>query len=438
MPVTIPYDPSLPLGSVITPDTIASLASTARNHFKSDAISSDFQALLNTQKSLKATRDELQNLGIPTGQLDAEIRKASENVAAASKAYATQKATAADAPATDLPKQQEHPKFESPVDFTKSKLKFVSAISQSVDTQVQYFEMDANPGDRDATAQSIAAFVSRSTILLGRETQARFSSTAHDQVRRVHETSDIVSTLVICASSTRLNESTLSPFVLNVEKGIKVWNKLFPDEEDKLVPTSQGEMTRLALKASAQATSKSYNVVSGATFASGFVGLLHVPRSEGATTLSSTLAGLATRMQGQIDTGEWSLSQDQGSSGIGQDLKSVFATTNVKPIVSLITMQAASSDNGTESNRPSDSASAIAPVTLSETNTDKQGNSLSIDAFNAVLIEYFKGGSEAAPPIGMPSGLYVTEVTKSMLAEAWLAKYHPGTWWNEKQEPTES
>ncbi|MCK0129528.1 hypothetical protein [Erythrobacter sp. F6033] len=88
MPSSIPYDPSLVLGTIVDKDTVATLRQHSETQSRIDVARDHMNALLRMKMSLDMTQRELASLGCETDEIDAmiasseqQVRKAAESLA---------------------------------------------------------------------------------------------------------------------------------------------------------------------------------------------------------------------------------------------------------------------------------------------------------------------------------------------------------------------
>ena len=482
MPSTIPYDPSLNLANVISEEALDIVGKIAIAQAPVDAAQEDLNAMLASKRSLDMTRTELVNLKIDTTAIDTSLTELKTEIATAAGNYATEK-TQAEKTIRGLRKDihSVHSQVESPVDYVKTEIKSMPLAADSMSMDVQYFSLDSAKQHSRTLAQDVAAFVSNSHSFLGiSAAQSQLSSAAQAQVNRQTEAHDITGTLVISVSCTHKNASVLAPFVLNVDKGIRTWNHLFPDG-DKLNPTSRKEMASIALSDDTEGKKK-FSILSGMTFGSSFVGMVHVLNSK-ETKVSQSLESLAVSMQAHMDAGAWFADKSGGfgvNAAFGDEVKSLLSSQNISSHITLISMGVipsmvannvqvgvkqfaefdpkssmeaiASIQNAIVARQSSVSEAADAARTgqkmvsikageikaaLSALKDidDGQNKVLDINSLMTALEDYLKKASESKS--GVPINYYLKDVTKGMLAEMWVAKYFPGKYTTINNDDTE-
>lgn len=173
MPSTIPYDPSLVLGSIVKKETIENVIKISQAQAGPDAAQNHLNSLLATKRSLDMTRTELRQVGIKDTddsmkQLEEEMKKLDVNIGQAAVDYCKEKIEAEKA-IQELRKNisMVNEDYESPIDYVKTQIKSMPLASDSMNMDVQYFSRDENKQDSAAFANSISSFVSATTSWLG-------------------------------------------------------------------------------------------------------------------------------------------------------------------------------------------------------------------------------------------------------------------------------
>jgi hypothetical protein len=323
--------------------------------------------------------------------------------------------------------------------------------------------------------------VSSSNSLLGTNVQRQISSSAQSQASLQTSQHNITGTLVISVSCTHKKAAILAPCILNVDKGIQTWNHLF-GKTDKFNPTSVKEMKEIALADDTEGKNK-FSILSGMTFGSSFVGMVHIVNIT-QTKVVQSLESMATSLQAQMQAGTW-FEEMSGSFGVnstfGNEVKSLLSTQNVTSHVTLITMgvvpsivasnvamgvkkfaefdpkssmeSIASIQNATVTGQSSLGEAADAARTgqkmvslkasdikaslsaLGEID-DKENKVLDMNSLMTALDDYL--GKVPNADSGVPINYYLKDITKGMLAEMWVAKYYPGKYNAIKNDDSES
>ncbi|KAI4178801.1 MAG: hypothetical protein L6R41_008202 [Letrouitia leprolyta] len=480
MPSTIPYDPSLVLANIVSDKALDIVEKISEAQAPVDAAQEDLNAMLASRRSLDMTRTELANLRIPTDALDKALKQVDTDIGGAAATLATTKANA-EVTIRGLRKQirSVHSEVETPVDYVKTEIKSMPLAADSMSMDVQYISADSQQGK--SLAQAVSAFVSKSNSFLGLSAQTQVTAAAQGQVSRQTEEHDLVGTLVISVSCTHKNASVLAPFVLNVDKGIRTWNHLFPGAGDKINPTSLKDMSKIALANDTEGKKK-FSILSGTTFGSSFVGMVHVLKST-ETDVSQTLESTAASLQAQMDAGAW-FEQKSGGFGVnatfGSEVKSLLSSQNITSHITLTSMgvipsivannvkigvkkfaefdpkssmeAVASLQNATVAGQSSVGEAADAARTgqkmvslraadikaslsaLGEID-DGENKLLDINSLMTALEDYLSKAGESTS--GVPINYYLKDITKGMLAEMWVAKYYPGQYMPIQNDDTE-
>jgi hypothetical protein len=225
MPTTIPYDPSLALGNVVHPDTLDLLEQLSQAQAPIDAAQDTMNSLISMKRSLDMTVQELMNMQIDPSDLQKESADVGKQISKAATDYAKTRIKQEQAIQPLKAKVQAvNVEVESPIDYVRTQIKKMPLSSDSLKMDAQYFSFDENKQKAQNTIATIKAFVSESTSFLGDELSTQASTAAAQQVSRQVETHQVAGTLVITASCTHKDAALLAPFVLDVDKAIRVWN----------------------------------------------------------------------------------------------------------------------------------------------------------------------------------------------------------------------
>ncbi|KAH6888395.1 hypothetical protein B0T10DRAFT_488093 [Thelonectria olida] len=468
MPSSIPYDPSLVLANIVDPAVLQNVVDIAAAQAGADEAQEDLNAMIATRRSLDMTKSELVNLGVDVTDLNTELDDLNKRITEAAVKYCKAKIQA-EKDIEPLRKNvySVHSAPESPVDFVKTQIKSMPLSADSINMDVQYFSQDTNAEHTEDFAKQIGGFVSASTGWMGTKVSSQMSTAAQQQVNKQTKQHDISGTLVLSVNCTHKNAAILAPFVLNVDKGIKVWNHYFGDS-DRIDPNNLETMTNLA---KTNETEKKFSIISGVTYGSSFVGMVHVLNSS-KTSSSQDMTSAAASLQVQMDTGAWFESASGGfgvNSSFSSAVKNLLSSQNVTSHVTMICMGAipsivanevklgverfadsdpkasmealASLQNATVADQDSVKQAADAARTGQQMVSMKAGEIkatlsalaeiddgsnkiLDINSMMAALEDYVSKVADATS--GVPINYYIKDITKDMLAEMWVAKYFPG------------
>lgn len=468
MPSTIPYDPSLVLGQIVHPAKLENIEQIAKLQAPADAAEDELNSLLSLRRSLDMTSQELLNLGIQSQDLYAATEDVNKQVAEAAKNYAKAKLAAEKAIQPLKAKiSMISADVESPIDYNKSEIKALPIAADSLKMNVQYFSYDENSQTSSTHAATVSRFVADETKYLGDDFSAEASATAAAQTNSQHERHSLAGTLVISAVCTHKQAQVFAPFIIDVDKGIRAWNRIYPDA---MIKTDLGTMAQIAAQANTP-DEKSITLLSGATYGSCFVGMVHVLNTTDTQT-SETMYSIAAKMQTQFKIGGWFASESGGfgvDSSFSGDVKNLLSSQNISSHCSLITMGSIPSiksnevkgavetfanfdpqknmqalsvlQNATagESNSVDNSANAARTggqmiamqtanvtaalsglSTIDNTNNQILDTASMMTAFDDYIQKCLAGN------IGVPINFYLKPITRSQLAQMWVAKYYPG------------
>ncbi len=474
MPSTIPYDPSLVLGNIVPKDKIDDLKTIADLQKPVDAAQRDLNAMILSKRSLDMTQQEMINMNVELTDLQPlakEIDQLKKDMAAAAVALAGQvvKAQKAIKEARDKQGQKQiEEQVESPIDYNSSEIKKMPLSSDSMVMDAQYFRFELNKQSQEAHSSSVASYVSGQVSGWLSPTIAAQSSVGVKQALESQLANhDIQGTLVITANCTHKIVDVFAPFVLDPEKGIRAWNTFNPTKKiDVFKPASlmsaiQGD----------EATKAGMKILSGATYGSSFVGMVHILNDTN-TSQSSKSSDFGAKLSSSIEenlifsnmSGKFGLSTEFAST-----VNNLLSTSNLQSHASLITMgiipsiasnkvktavqtldpdpqkvmaQLAAIQGSTEgavNGNASSAQTAKAGESFMQLNNSYVKNVVSalgqqdvaqnevidtnsmMTAFDDYVKKAIAGGC------GVPINFYLKPITSRQLAEAYLNKFYPGT-----------
>lgn len=464
---TIPYDSSITLGNIVDPAKIKLLEEISKQEAPIDIAEDKMNSLIEFRRSIDNTIQELKSMNIDTDKLVQKSEEIGYKIVEAAEKYANIKLANKTAIQELREKETVSGSYESPLDYNRTEVKQMPLSVDSMNMNVQYFSKDKTSQGSRTTSEDIQAFISSEFKFLGREFAAQASKAAASQTNSQYSNHDIAGTLVIAVSCTHKNAALLAPCVIDVDKAINVWNAVYKD--DFINPDSPADMMKIAKEANT-ADERIMNIVSGATYGSCFVGMVHILNSTNTMT-SEKISSIADSIQTQCKMKTW-LSNLSGGFGISskfandiknlisvQDITSHCTITTRGSIPSIKSNQVklavkefanfdgkssmeniAALQNATVSAKDSVDASAEKARTgeqmLSMQNAKVQGvleglseiddgankildiNSL-MNAFEDYVDKALSGN------IGMPVNYYLKPLPKSYLAKLWVNKYFP-------------
>lgn len=414
MPPKIPYDPSLVLGSVIDANTLGILSDMAKVEAKVDAAQESLNAVLASKKSLENTRSELENLGLDAQALNEALQELFPDIAAAGQRYGEER-IAAERTLRDLRTQlgSARNSFESPVDLSRSHAKLMPLASDSLALDMEYFAFDPNQMDSRSHASTISSLVSSSTVWLGAQASSETANAVQRQVLQQASTQSIAGTLVVVASCTHKMSSVLVPVVLDIDKAIKTWNKLFPD--DTLNATDELGMQSLVAIPD-EGEGNHFSIVTGMKLGSAFVGMAHLLNNTGSGTASEDIASLPNRLK------ESRLGDDDANIALINDFMKRLSAQRLSSNINVVSMGTIPSmipnelKVDVESHYGAGTKKVSAAGMLGDGYDKLPGLGSLMTALDNYLAKAADGNS------GIPVGYFQEDITKKHLVELLLAK----------------
>lgn len=469
MPSTIPYDPSLTLGNVVHNDRLKLLQEIQDFQRPIDEAENELNSAILLRRSLDMTLQELDNLGISTDDLKSGVKNANDAIRTAASKYASEaakglknvadKRQALSAISVD---------YESPIDYVRSQLKDIPLAADSIRLNAQYFSFSKTSQRDNSKVAALKAFVAGETSFLGTTVSAEMSSSALGQVNAQRENHDVEGTLVITATCTHRMSSVWAPFVIDVDKAIRVWNKMKAGPPIKI--DSRADLQRLA-EGEGTEGEPSFNVLSGVTFGSSFVGMVHALKMT-ATQNEQSMYSVADSLQAQMKVGNWYSSASGGlgvASSFANSAKALLSQATISSHVSMVAMgvipsvkakdvvmavkqfsefspqesmaKLATLQNATVDGQKSLAASADAARTgatmVSFENSkiqavlsavaqgeEEKNRMLDINSLMEAFEDFVNKAAEGKS--GVPINYYLKPITGAQLAQMWIAKYLPG------------
>lgn len=475
MPSSIPYDPSLTLGNIISQEKLTNVINIAKAQGPADAAENELNSLISMKRSMDMTVQELINMSVDPAALITAVEKVGPQISKAASDYASAKVKSEQ---TIQPLRAKmygvSESVESPLDYNRTKIKTdLPLAADTMQLNVQYFSFDENRQDSKTHAATVASFVSGSVSYLGDHFSSQASGSAQNQMNSQYSRHSIAGTLVISISCTHKNALVLAPFILDVDKAIRVWNQLFPS--DMIKPDDLASLAKIASQADTP-NAKSFNILSGATYGSSFVGMVHVLNT---TTSQSnqSMYSVAESMQAQFKIGGWFADAEGGfgvSSSFSNSVKNLLSTQNINSHCTLTAMglipsiksnsvkMAVQQFSDFDGKSSMDSLSTLQNATATQQSTvdssaeaartgaqmlsmqnakikgvlsatseidDGANKMLDINSLMEGMDDYIQ--KAMAGNIGVPINYYLKSITAKQLAEMYVAKYYPGQYTTE-------
>lgn len=473
MSTTIPFDPSLVLGNIVPKKHLDNLETIAAAQAPVDSALLELNSALLLKHKLMMTLNELSNIGIDTKPIDDSMKDVDTEITTAAGKYATNAAKSLPEVA-NLRKNiaQVGDSIESPIDYNKSNIKKMPISADSLTMDAQYFSFDETQQSSQSVMATMKSFVSAATSFLGNKRSAQMTTSMQRQVSHQREFHDIQGTLVITANCTHKNVNLFAPFVIDVDKGIRAWNEMVRTGElnAQLIKTDDYASFQKAAEQSGTEKDTSYNLISGATYGSSFVGMVHVLK-ESSTQSSQNMYAVAASLQAQMKVGGWFSDMEGGfgvSSSFANSAKKLLSSQQITSHVSLVVMgviptivadevqlsvkqfsefspdkmmgQLATLQNSTNSEQASvtDAASnartgaQMMAIRNSEVKSvmsavgeidDGKNKMLDINSLMTAFTDYVS--KAAGGDIGVPIEYFLKPITANQLFQMWVAKYFP-------------
>lgn len=485
MPTPLPYSPSLVLGSIVDPAVMDNLLAISAAQAPIDAAQETLNSFIAMKRSLEMTTQELINMSIEPKDLINKLKEVDVDVDKAATAYA---ATRIEQELKMQPlrakMQMVNASIESPVDFFRSQIKSKPLAADSLKMDAQFFSFDENNENNSNTLSNIKSYVSAATSILGNTASFEMSNTAVNQVSKQLQLHKISGTLVITASCTHREARLFMPFYLDVDKAIRVWNRMFPSPQDK-IRIDEAVMGEIA-EQEGTADEKAMHIISGCTLGSSFVGMVHVLKTED-TASTQDVETRAKDTQARLSLGSYFAGLKGGigmDSNFGDDVKALLSTQNINSHVTLVTagyiptlksnevaigvkqfanfdpnammtdlaklsdftaadrktVQQAATAARTKGEFVQLKTAAISSVMQGLSNLDDGKNKmLDISSMMLAFEDYVKAcsGADENVKVGLPINYYTKPITRSQLAQMWVAKYYPNKYLGISGDDTE-
>ncbi len=468
MPLSIPFDSSLTLGNLVTEEKLEVLKKISELQAPVAEAEEAMNSSIELRRSLDLTISEMVSLGVDTTELVTSQKTADEAIVAYAVKYASTRAQNLK-PILELKGKMGtiSTSVESPIDYNKTQIKQMPLSSDSLRMNAQFFSFEETKQNSSSVITSAKAFVTGATAFLGTKRSAEMTTAVGNQMTKQKETNDIAGTLIITVTCTHKDAALLAPFVIDVDKAIRVWNELYTD---KLIKIDDVSNFQKIAKEEGTADEKKMHLLSGATYGSSFVGMVHVMKSTSSES-SQRMTTVAAEMQAQMETGNWFASASGGfgvDASFANDVKSLLSKQQISSTVSVITMgsipviksnevqmgvqkfadfdpaammgKLATAANATNSEQASVAERAQAARTggqmlairdaeVKSTVTglapidERKNKMLDTDSLMTAFEDYVN--KALAGNLGVPINFYIKSITRAQLAQMWVAKYYP-------------
>jgi hypothetical protein len=340
---SIPYDPSLALGNLVDDGSLESIIKISEAAAPSDSAQEQLNALILARRSLDMTIQELTGMSVDSSDVLKSIVDLDKQISSAAADYAvktiqTQKDIIALKIAAKKAAVPVSARIESPIDYNRTQLKQMPLSADSLKMDAQYFTNEDESEGAKSTVATIRDYVSASTSFLGSTRSGQMTNNAQAQAASQYDNHKIAGTLVITAGCTHKNAVLLAPFVMDPDKAIRAWNILFP--QDALSTDHPSQMVTSVMKEDPSKVTSFMKLLSGATYGSSFVGMVHVLRTD-STRSSQDMFAAASSLQASMTTGSWFGGFSGGfgvDSSFANDAKRLLSLQQINSHCSVITM----------------------------------------------------------------------------------------------------
>lgn len=469
MPSTIPYEPSLVLGNIVKQEKLDNAELIAAYQAEADAKEVTLNSLIALRTNLDMTVQELTNMGVDAAEIETKIKELNKQISTAAADYGKKKMEVETniQPLRAIMSMMSDD-IESPLDYTKSEVKSMGISSDSMQLNVRYFSADSNKEKSENQASNIGGFVSEAMSGFGQAHAMLLSKSVQKQFGMQNANHELEGTLVISISCTHKNARIFSPLILDPDKMVAAWNKTFPE---KKIDTKKSPLELWKELESSSPNDMLY-ILSGATYGSSFVGMVHILKSDAMNTVQN-MEALAGTLQSQFKLGGW-FADRQGGFGVedsfSKSVKNLISSQNIQSHCSLATMgvipsikssevqlgvkKFAESDPAKEmeklatlqgatatENNSLESASNAARTggqmislhnaTIKSTLTglaeidDGKNGVIDVTSLMIAMDDYITKCTSGDNNIGVPINYYLKSIDKTATLKAWLEKYYP-------------
>lgn len=334
MPTTIPYThPSLQVGSVVEPKLLELFKQVNDLQQQIDTAHDALNLLIMTKRSLEMTVNELSDMQVDTTPIVSELQTLNTKITKAATDYMHKRITNE---ALIQEKQAEMQQTEVSalteliIDFKSSKYSPRPFAADSLNLDSQYFSFGANM--QDDMIANVEKFVRNSTQQIP-SVGDRTAQTVSTQLMNQMQNHSISGTLIIVASCRHRNIGLFDPLVIDPDKAVQMWNNLHP--QNPINPVSSFSIPE------SNEDKDSLSVITGATYGSSFVGMVHILKSD--KTQMADYEKIKNRINQKLTFGGW-LANATGSFGINEgilkDMQAIINDNSINSHVSVITVGA--------------------------------------------------------------------------------------------------
>lgn len=468
MPTSIPYDhPSLILGNIVDTKVLDLLNQIAKLQMDIDTAQDKLNSNVTLKRSLTMTISELMGLGIDISEITNKIKEIDASITSSAKSYLDLKLKGEDAILSirdQIAQLEIQQGIESPINFGKSAIKTLPLSSESLKLDVQYFSYENKDSSSADILSNIENYVKESNENLGSKA-GKLAKATSSQIFQQQQNHNLSGTLIITASCTHKNVALIEPLYIDVDKAIESWNvrnltpEIKPDEKTMQVLIKSAD------------TKESISIITGASYGSSFIGMVHVLKNE--TFSINPSEDMIKNLQEKIRLGGWLENATGGfgtNASVINEIKHFLNVHSINSHVSLITMGAISTIasnklttgikelNNTDIDKMRKNISSITnskeegPETVEIGNKkskdvkritqlvnareesliiglgtmdSRANNIMDINSLMTAFDNYLNVIKEKNDIIGTPINFYLKKITPQYIAKLWISKYFP-------------
>jgi len=258
----VQYDPALYLGCIVKKDHLDYVEQVSKLHAQIDHKKDKVNMLKKVKEEFEILKfeidfDKMERREDPVERIIERIKEAQEEyLEEAIKNYDE---------IFKLTKPMVSSSVESPIDWTKSKLR--SDLPISADTMkcdVRWFNVDNRAGGSEKQSEDVGAHIKASLSAFGASIGADASYDSKKDQQSLNSSKNVCSTLVLTCMCTHKNARTFAPCVFDLKKLVRAWNEMFPKDA-----ISDQDVTK---KGKTRKTENKMHMVAGASYSSAMVG----------------------------------------------------------------------------------------------------------------------------------------------------------------------
>lgn len=481
MPSSIPYNhPSLVLGNTVDTRVLDLLSKINALQANTDAAQDKLNSFIMMKRSITMTINELADIGLgeddeTKGQLS-ELDNQIKQSAGAYLSARLNNETQIQQLRLQLNQLEIQESLESPLDFGVSVLTSLPLSSESLKLDSQYFSFGSNL--EDDTLANVEKFIRSNTSQLGAKS-GEITGAVSSQISSQIQNHNIAGTLIIMASCTHSNVRLFQPLVIDPDKAVATWNQLYASNSKINIEQLKDPTTQNTINGS-QSDAEMLSIVSGASYGSSFVGMVHILNSD--SNSQGDLDKLKGKLDEKLKIGGW-LENSSGGFGIDEstmnEVKAFLSTQTVASHVSIVTMGAIPSmkssalDLGIKKLTETDPGMLASLLTetfdtvetvnseaeksktnariLSAQNSKTQGlvkglakidhqnnKILDINSMMNAFESYVEAVQDQSGNTGVPINFFLKKISKPEIEKLWLKKYYSSSLNDNKPEDNKS